>query len=399
MPEYLAPGVYVEEISVGAKPIEGVSTTTAAFVGIAEKGPLNKPTLVTSIMDYARTFGGYLKGSYLRYAVDGFFRNGGKRCYIVRVASSTASAAYADFSDRANALLLRISASSAGNWGKNIEVEIADSPQGSTTLYASELTTTANAGDNFFKPKSSKGLNKGDTIKLSDGVTDSAELTVMSIESDGRVMLSGNLAKAFPKESSKAMTVLKAVAAGQSTLSLLSTSGFDAKELIAVREAGEEPVYVTLDGVKPSEKRITWTGTFKKPDGNDAADQSVQGANLVDVKRVTQTFTLNAPGVASGASSVSKTDLATVAGGTANRIRKGDTLMFGTGKTAESVTVSKVVGANIEFTPTLKNTYVASASSLRAERTPERSVLDGLRRCWESTAAHDHCTRYQGDRV
>jgi len=48
MPEYLAPGVYVEEIEIGAKPIEGVSTSTAGFVGMAEKGPIDQPTLITN---------------------------------------------------------------------------------------------------------------------------------------------------------------------------------------------------------------------------------------------------------------------------------------------------------------------------------------------------------------
>ncbi|RLI73951.1 hypothetical protein DRP04_15240, partial [Archaeoglobales archaeon] len=95
MPEYLAPGVYVEEVEIGAKPIEGVSTSTAGFVGFAERGPLNKPTLVTSFAEYQRIFGGYLDESYgklrwLPYAVQGFFENGGKRLYVIRVASDEA---------------------------------------------------------------------------------------------------------------------------------------------------------------------------------------------------------------------------------------------------------------------------------------------------------------------
>ena len=92
MPEYLAPGVYIEEFEIGAKPIEGVSTSTAGFVGMAERGPLNKPTLVTSMGEYQRIFGDYLlKDPYknvwmLPYAVEGFFNNGGQRVYITRVA-------------------------------------------------------------------------------------------------------------------------------------------------------------------------------------------------------------------------------------------------------------------------------------------------------------------------
>ena len=61
MPEYLSPGVYVEEYESGAVPMEGVGTSTAGFVGLAEKGDvIGKPQLVTSFSDYVRIFGGYL---------------------------------------------------------------------------------------------------------------------------------------------------------------------------------------------------------------------------------------------------------------------------------------------------------------------------------------------------
>ena len=96
MPEYLAPGVYIEEIEIGAKPIEGVSTSNAGFLGYAERGPLDKPTLVTNFAEFERHFGGFLpavkdstdlsKIRWLAYAVKGFFENGGKRAYITRVA-------------------------------------------------------------------------------------------------------------------------------------------------------------------------------------------------------------------------------------------------------------------------------------------------------------------------
>ncbi len=88
MPEYLSPGVYIEEIEIGSKPIEGVSTSTAAFIGLTEKGDeyINKPTLVTSWGDYVKKFGRYTEEApYIAPAVNGFFQNGGKRCFIVKV--------------------------------------------------------------------------------------------------------------------------------------------------------------------------------------------------------------------------------------------------------------------------------------------------------------------------
>lgn len=159
MPEYLAPGVFVEEIDGGSKPIEGVGTNTAAFVGYAKSGEFNKPIFITSWTDFCRVFGEddeailkaladetgrsakellqakrvarkgliefaqrtvdelakeakrtgrddvvkgwadfvrkysiplssspYIDGSYLAYAVRGYYDNGGGRAYIVRVA-------------------------------------------------------------------------------------------------------------------------------------------------------------------------------------------------------------------------------------------------------------------------------------------------------------------------
>jgi hypothetical protein len=96
VPEYLHPGVYVQEVPSAVKPIEGVSTSTAGFVGVADKGPVPgfrmpfghppQPRLLTSFSEFVRTFGGWRADSYLTYAVQNFFDNGGKRAYVVRVA-------------------------------------------------------------------------------------------------------------------------------------------------------------------------------------------------------------------------------------------------------------------------------------------------------------------------
>lgn len=99
MPEYLAPGVYVEEIDTGSKPIEGVSTSTCGLVGVTERGPVNAPLLVTSVGEFVRWYGGLLRVDdydvhrFLPHAVEGFFTNGGKRAYVVRVLDDAASRA------------------------------------------------------------------------------------------------------------------------------------------------------------------------------------------------------------------------------------------------------------------------------------------------------------------
>jgi hypothetical protein len=114
MPEYLAPGVYVEEIDTGSKPIEGVSTSTAGMVGVTERGPVNVPILVTSFGQFALWFGGYLniadfsnnngQHCYLPHAVQGFFTNGGKRIFVVRTLNEIAATrATFDLHDRGSA--------------------------------------------------------------------------------------------------------------------------------------------------------------------------------------------------------------------------------------------------------------------------------------------------------
>jgi uncharacterized protein len=97
MPTYLTPGVYVEEIPSANKPIEGVATSIAAFVGLAPGGPLNSPVRLSRWGQFARVYGDtqepdngpFMEGVFLAHAVRGFFDNGGTLCWVVRVGGST----------------------------------------------------------------------------------------------------------------------------------------------------------------------------------------------------------------------------------------------------------------------------------------------------------------------
>ncbi|WP_031512816.1 phage tail sheath family protein [Streptomyces sp. NRRL F-5123] len=93
MATYLTPGVYMEEVQSGARPIEGVGTAVAAFVGFAETGPFHAPTLVTSWDQYSQSFGGFTEGTYLAHAVYGYFANGGGAAYIVRIGGAAGTGA------------------------------------------------------------------------------------------------------------------------------------------------------------------------------------------------------------------------------------------------------------------------------------------------------------------
>jgi uncharacterized protein len=92
VPEYLAPGVYVEETSFRAKSIEGVGTSTTGFAGPTRKGPAgDTPELITSFGDFERIYGGFdslelpQPLNYLAHAVNAYFNNGGTRLYVSRV--------------------------------------------------------------------------------------------------------------------------------------------------------------------------------------------------------------------------------------------------------------------------------------------------------------------------
>ena len=119
MPKYLFPGVYVEEIDTGNKPIEGVATSTAGFLGITERGPVD-PMFISNFGEYQRNYGDYLKDRYLTYGIEGFFQNGGERCFVARVvpndpATKTASGKFDG---------MEVTAIGPGKWGENVAVKI-----------------------------------------------------------------------------------------------------------------------------------------------------------------------------------------------------------------------------------------------------------------------------------
>jgi phage tail sheath protein FI len=126
MPNYLSPGVYVEEVEAGSRPIEGVGTAVAAFVGLAGRGPANTPTLVTNWNQFTSTFGEFLENSYLAHAVYGYFLNGGGAAYVVRVGAdgvvptATAEVASSDKSKPA----FQVAALEAGPDGNDITVDV-----------------------------------------------------------------------------------------------------------------------------------------------------------------------------------------------------------------------------------------------------------------------------------
>lgn len=162
MAEYLSPGVYVEEYDSGATPMQGVSTSTAGFVGLAERGPvIGQPQLVTSFADYKRMYGGYLSEAayggnrFLPYAVEQYFANGGARAYIMRAVPGDAKAASLTTG------VLKITAANPGGWAEDMRVTVSPANKAKTQVLAvsgAELTL-----------KNADGFQSGDVVELFDG--------------------------------------------------------------------------------------------------------------------------------------------------------------------------------------------------------------------------------------
>lgn len=159
----------MEEFDSGGKPMEGVGTSTAGFIGLAQRGPVEGvPQLVTNFADFKRKYGGYLSeneyGEYrfLSYAVEHFFVNGGARCFVSRVAPQDAkcSAGVAP----TEAPVLRIEAKNPGLWGDNMTIVVTPSSKAKTQILE-ELPT---AEGKQYVVKSSAGFHAGDVVVYQD---------------------------------------------------------------------------------------------------------------------------------------------------------------------------------------------------------------------------------------
>lgn len=169
MAEYLSPGVYVEEFDSGGKPMEGVGTSTAGFIGLAERGPAEGvPQLVTNFADFKRKYGNYLSeneyGEYrfLAYAVEHFFVNGGSRCFVSRVAPQDAKCAKS--SVPAQKPVLEIEARNPGLWGDSMSIVVTPSSKAKTQI----LEEIQTADGKKYSVKSSAGFNDGDVVVYKD---------------------------------------------------------------------------------------------------------------------------------------------------------------------------------------------------------------------------------------
>lgn len=158
MAQYFSPGVYVEEYDNSPRTMEGVGTSIAGFVGLAEKGQtIGAPVFVTSYRDFVRQFGGplsefgYGEYRYLAPSVEQFFANGGGMCYVVRVIPPDAVKASAQKG------ILSVEAANEGKWGNRIQITF-------NTVTKRKMQLVGRNGDAYIA-KSVDGFREGDLVQ------------------------------------------------------------------------------------------------------------------------------------------------------------------------------------------------------------------------------------------
>jgi len=199
MPNYLSPGVYVEEVSSGSKPIEGVGTAVAAFVGFAESGPVNEPTLVTNWTQFTQNFGEFVEGSYLAHAVYGYFLNGGGSAYVVRIGAENGSGAKVAKAELPAAEAggkspFAVKALEKGAAGDDVTVEVADASEAGDDTFKLVVRKGGRIAETFDNVTMKKGPNNVVTkVKAESQLIELEELVKSGavVPKKGQVPLAG----------------------------------------------------------------------------------------------------------------------------------------------------------------------------------------------------------------
>lgn len=151
-------------------------TGIPGFVGITQRGPTNTPLRITSEDHFTSVYGQLEEGGYLKDAIRGFFGNGGKSCYVLRVAhmvrrrrEETARMAMMKLKDSEGRTAITIYAANEGIWGNELHLKAERQDPRIQTF----LTLDLAAGDTSAVIKSTHGLSRGTVVKLYDGVKES----------------------------------------------------------------------------------------------------------------------------------------------------------------------------------------------------------------------------------
>jgi len=291
MLNYKTPGVYIEE-QPAVGPIAGVGTSTAAFIGPTQFGPIKNPTKITNWSQFKASFGEYILSPriYLAYAVRGFFENGGTVAYIVRV--SNAVRAWLELSDRVMTpgIALRVEAKEEGLAGNSINVEVQDAQivtaatvlraQASLSTAALNVITLSNPGDVLkFRP--------GDIVTIDPAGTERAEIERISAN---QLILASNLAGTFTSGNVR----IADLQVNQTRFRVETGGGIEPGSVIKLNQGGvsEDRVVNRVNGEFVTLEGSGVTNTYDLSSGATPVDITSYEFNLVLTKgAVTENFT------------------------------------------------------------------------------------------------------------
>lgn len=169
MPQYLRPGAYTERTDAAQSSRLLLRSDVPAFVGIAEKGPLDIPVPIESFRQFQAYFGDFIGSGFLAYSVRAFFDNGGRRCWVVRVASRSfgehagqaAQSAAITVSDVATEAVWSIQASSEGSWGNALDVSLLEENNSDTAIAVGDISSL------YARVSTTAGFVRGSLVRIS----------------------------------------------------------------------------------------------------------------------------------------------------------------------------------------------------------------------------------------
>lgn len=190
-----APGVYYQRLDAIRQSFAGVRTDVAGFAGLASRGPIGTPVAIESWRQFEAHFGGFLRGAFLPCAVRAFFENGGRRCWVVRVASTAeATEARVTVAD-GDGYLWRIAASTPGTWGNELEVALVRRPLATAT------TDVAESRPQYATVSSVSGFVRGSLVRAAQvGSVEYRTVSVVDPERKRLYWIAPDEALALPGE-------------------------------------------------------------------------------------------------------------------------------------------------------------------------------------------------------
>jgi phage tail sheath protein FI len=271
-----APGVYIQEIQVPG-PIAGVATSIAAFVGPAQRGPIDTPTFVTNWTQFVNAFGGHFPTPvfFASHAIQGFFANGGSQCYFVRAGTGVRASLTLNDRQTAAAPALVVSAKVEGTAGNALQVAVQNASLASglqvTRSGALALTSASNNQAVLANAADAAKLMPGDVVHLAEGANEE-DAAVSSVSGATKtVTLDGALAHAY---GATATVRVADLAVGQRRLRVSSVTGIEPGTSLTLTQGGTTESAVVAS-VQPANQVVNLSTGLKNAYGMDPAATAV----------------------------------------------------------------------------------------------------------------------------